>query len=90
MSKFDDILMMAVERKGGFDAVLGDIPPPKSAAEIAAVADRDWLAQMARSIFQAGISWKVVENKWPGIHEAFDGFDAGRLAMIAKSGLTRF
>lgn len=84
MRKFDDILMMAVERKGGFDAVLGDIPPPKSAAEIAAVADHDWLAQMARGIFQAGISWKVVENKWPGIQEAFEGFDTGRLAMMSE------
>lgn len=84
MRKFDDILMMAVERKGGFNAVLGDITPPKSPEEIAAIPDSDWLAQMARGIFQAGISWKVVENKWPGINEAFEGFDTGRLAMMSE------
>jgi len=83
MRKFDDILMMAVERKGGFNAVLGDITPPKSPEEIAAIPDNDWLAQMARGIFQAGISWKVVENKWPGINEAFEGFDTGRLSMMS-------
>lgn len=83
MRKFDDILMMAVERKGGFNAVLGDITPPKSPEEIAAIPDSDWLAQMARGIFQAGISWKVVENKWPGINEAFEGFDTGRLSMMS-------
>ena len=84
MRKFDDILMMAVERKGGFDAVLGDISPPKLPGEIAAIPDAAWLAQMARGIFQAGISWKVVENKWPGIQDAFDGFDTGALAMMSE------
>ena len=37
---------------------------------------------MARGIFQAGISWKVVEAKWPGIELAFGGFDPGFVAMI--------
>ncbi|MGB0902638.1 hypothetical protein [Halocynthiibacter sp.] len=39
MRKFDDILMMAVEHKGGFNAVLGDISPPKHPEEIAAIPD---------------------------------------------------
>jgi 3-methyladenine DNA glycosylase Tag len=35
----------------------------------------DYLEVMSRSVFQTGISWKVVEIKWPSIKEAFHGFD---------------
>ena len=35
----------------------------------------DYLAVMSKSVFQTGISWKVVEAKWPGTEEAFRGFD---------------
>ena len=37
------------------------------------------LAAMARYIFQSGISWKVVDSKWPGIEQAFRGFDPNLL-----------
>ncbi len=36
----------------------------------------DYLEVMSKSVFQTGISWKVVEAKWPEIREAFQGFDA--------------
>lgn len=35
----------------------------------------DYLEVMSKSVFQTGLSWKVVENKWPGIKEAFRDFD---------------
>jgi 3-methyladenine DNA glycosylase Tag len=35
----------------------------------------DYLEVMSKSVFQTGISWKVVEAKWPGTREAFHGFD---------------
>lgn len=34
-----------------------------------------YLEAMSRAVFTSGISWKVVESKWDGIREAFDGFD---------------
>jgi 3-methyladenine DNA glycosylase Tag len=37
------------------------------------------LANMAKYIFSSGISWKVVESKWPGIEQAFLGFDPNLL-----------
>lgn len=37
---------------------------------------------MARVMFQTGISWRVVEAKWPGIQEAFHSFDPGRTARL--------
>ncbi|RYG89316.1 3-methyladenine DNA glycosylase [Loktanella sp. IMCC34160] len=83
MRKFDDILAMAAERKGSFGAVLDGIAAAKPPEEIAAIPDDLWLAGMARGIMQAGISWTVVDKKWPGIEEAFDHFDVGRCAMIS-------
>ena len=42
----------------------------------------DYLEVMSKSVFQAGISWKVVEAKWPGTREAFKGFDAEAVAHM--------
>lgn len=41
-----------------------------------------YLDAMARVMFQTGISWRVVEAKWPGIQEAFHGFDPTRTARL--------
>lgn len=81
MRSFDEILAIAAGRKGGIAAVMADIPTPKTADELAAIPDDRWLAQMARGILQAGISWTVVDRKWPGIEEAFHGFDIGFLTF---------
>jgi 3-methyladenine DNA glycosylase Tag len=35
----------------------------------------DYLAVMSKSVFQTGISWRVVDAKWQGISAAFKGFD---------------
>jgi len=84
MRSFDELLEIAASRKGGRDAVLDASMPVLDADALAAIPDDRWLAQMARGIFQAGISWKVVEAKWPDIEEAFHGFDVGRVAMMSE------
>jgi 3-methyladenine DNA glycosylase Tag len=33
-------------------------------------------------VFQAGISWRVVDAKWPGITKAFHGFKVERVARM--------
>ncbi len=40
----------------------------------------DYLEIMSKSVFQAGMSWKVIENKWPGTREAFYNFDIHKVA----------
>ncbi len=40
----------------------------------------DYLDVMSKSVFQTGMSWKVVENKWPGTQVAFSGFEPGVIA----------
>jgi DNA-3-methyladenine glycosylase I len=44
---------------------------------------------MARTMFQAGISWRVVDSKWPGIREAFRGFDPQRVAKYRAADIER-
>lgn len=82
MRHFDEILAISAERKGGVDAVLGNSEPSLSAEELAAIPDNRWLSQATRAVFQAGFSWKVIENMWPGFEAAFKGFDVGACAMM--------
>ena len=40
----------------------------------------DYLEVMSKAVFQSGMSWRVVEAKWPGIREAFQDFNAQKVA----------
>lgn len=82
MRSFEEIHAIAAERKGGADALEALLTKPKPAAEVAQVPEDRWLAGFSRAIFQTGISWKVVDNKWDGIEAAFKGFDVGACAMM--------
>jgi 3-methyladenine DNA glycosylase Tag len=43
----------------------------------------DYLEIMTKVVFQSGMSWKVVEAKWPGFREAFRVFDPRSLAELS-------
>ena len=43
----------------------------------------DYLEQLSRGVFQAGISWRVVDAKWAGIKAAFHRFNVERVARMA-------
>ncbi len=85
MRSFADIYAKAAERKGGEAALEALIAEHKavSSAELAAIPDDRWLAQMSKCVFQAGFSWKVIENKWPGFETAFHGFDPALNAAMS-------
>ncbi|MEE8159208.1 MAG: DNA-3-methyladenine glycosylase I [Dehalococcoidia bacterium] len=44
----------------------------------------DYLEVMSKAVFQTGISWRVVESKWPEIREALHGFDPEVIADITE------
>ncbi len=50
---------------------------------------RDYLAVMSRAIFQAGLSWKMIESKWDAYVRLFDGFDAARVAAFGEDDVER-
>ncbi len=56
-------------------------PPPKDLS--------GYLDALARVMFQTGISWRVVEAKWPGIREAFHRFDVQRVARLRDVDIDR-
>ena len=42
----------------------------------------EYLEHLSRPVFQAGISWRVVEAKWPTIKKAFRDFKVERIARM--------
>jgi 3-methyladenine DNA glycosylase Tag len=87
MRPFAELYDRAATRKGGEAALEALIPAPASAAELAAIGDDRWLSQMARSVFQAGFVWRVVEHKWPAFERAFHGFDPHAVAYLSDDDL---
>jgi Methyladenine glycosylase len=49
----------------------------------------DYLEVMTKAVFQSGISWRVIDAKWDGFREAFDGFDAGKVAALTPEDVDR-
>jgi 3-methyladenine DNA glycosylase Tag len=87
MGDFRKVIALAAEHKGGLAALEALLATSKSAtpAEIAAIPDDRLLAEMSRRIFQAGFSWKVVDDKWPAFEEAFGGFDPRLCANLPEA-----
>ena len=59
-----------------------DLEPPE---QITPTRVGDYLEIMSKAVFQAGMSWRVVESKWPGTREAFHDFDARRVASMSEA-----
>lgn len=59
------------------------MPPGEAPRQIEVTGLHDYLDVMSRVVFQSGMSWKVVEAKWPGTTEAFRGFDVDRVAHMS-------
>ncbi len=53
-------------------------PPPQYTAKTI----DDYLEHMSKPVFQAGMSWRVVESKWPTTTAAFHRFRAQRVARM--------
>ncbi len=53
--------------------------------QIAPQSLNDYLEVMTKAVFQSGLSWKVVTNKWPGFQAGFQGFDVAAVATMGES-----
>lgn len=49
----------------------------------------DYLEAMARAVFTSGIKWDVIDAKWDGIRDAFEGFDPERVAAFTPEDVDR-
>lgn len=84
LEKLKEIERRAAARHGGARALEALLPKPRSPAGLRRTPDHRYLSGMTRAIFHAGFVWRVVEHKWPGFEEAFQGFDPGALARLSE------
>ncbi|WP_394125728.1 DNA-3-methyladenine glycosylase I [Vibrio hepatarius] len=84
LEKFDDIYHRAADRKGGEANLESLLATPLSREELLEIPNDRWLAAFSMKVFQSGISWKVVRNKWPNFEEVFFGFKIEPLLMLSE------
>ena len=89
MRKFEQILDLAASHHGSREQVLAMARSEHAIEDLTDVTDDRYLAEMAKAVFSAGFSWKVIRNKWPGFEAAFDGFQPNRVAFYADEDLDR-
>jgi len=85
LKSFEELEALAIEKKGGADqltALLAQNDYLNSPEELEKIGDDRWLAMFTKTVFQAGFNWQVIEKKWPGFEDAFEGFDTARLAFL--------
>ena len=58
---------------------------PEAPTKIRPKGPADYLDVLTQAVFQSGISWRVVEAKWPGTTEAFGGFDPELVANLSPA-----
>jgi 3-methyladenine DNA glycosylase Tag len=56
---------------------------------IDATSAADYLAVMSRAVLQAGVSWKMIEQRWPAYLRLFEGFDPVRVAAFGEADIER-
>jgi len=49
----------------------------------------DVLALISRAIFQAGLSWQLIDSKWDAYLRLFDGFDPATVAAYGEADVER-
>jgi DNA-3-methyladenine glycosylase I len=51
--------------------------------------DDAYFENMTHVIFQAGLSWKMIEKKWPNFKKAFENFSIDRVAGFNEDNIKR-
>ncbi|MDR3613842.1 MAG: DNA-3-methyladenine glycosylase I [Candidatus Obscuribacterales bacterium] len=49
----------------------------------------DYLEVMTKAVFQASVSWAMIDNKWKNFQAAFDRFDAHKVAKYTDADVER-
>lgn len=79
---FSSIYQRAAERHNGENTLETLLPKAKQSTELAKIDDARWLAAFTQKVFQSGISWQVVRNKWPNFEEIFFQFDIEKMLLL--------
>src|SRR5438477_4631641 len=66
------------------EAPVHEAPPQIEPTKLA-----DYLDILSKAVFQTGMSWRVIEAKWAGTHEALSGFDPETIARLTPDDIDR-
>ncbi len=81
----DDAMALVARIKSGDTAAADPLTAPFEQFRDHAPDDPAFfLDHLSRAAFEAGI-WQVVQDKWDGIREAFDGFDPAQVAAMTPA-----
>lgn len=80
---FSAIYARAALRHGGEAQLEAKLSRPLSNQALSQHSDDRWLAAFSQKIFQSGINWQVVRNKWPGFEEVFFAFDIEKMLLMS-------
>lgn len=83
MKTFDRIEALAGQHHGGAKGIKAALRQWTVDTHLTQKKDSVFLSGMAKAVFSSGFSWQVIQKKWPGFEEAFDGFDPKRVAAYA-------
>jgi DNA-3-methyladenine glycosylase I len=51
--------------------------------------DSAYFENVSRCVFQSGLNWATIADRWPAFKNAFEGFDITRVAGYGASDITR-
>lgn len=51
--------------------------------------DSNYFENLTRCIFQGGLSWQLMSQKWPNFRRAFNGFDIHKVAVYGVEDIKR-
>ncbi|HSX47387.1 MAG TPA: DNA-3-methyladenine glycosylase I [Patescibacteria group bacterium] len=49
--------------------------------------DNEYFERMSRVIFLAGLNWRVIDKKWPGLKIAFSNFDINKVSNYKEQNI---
>ena len=87
MQSFEKIYNKAINRCDGEEFVEELLPKPRTKRQLKKLTDAECLSNMSRRIFQAGLSRKIIDNKWPGFLDVFKEFDIQFNRMMSDDAL---
>jgi len=73
----------ALEQKGGAKALEGLLVLPKTAVQLAQVSDSQYLSDLCRRVFRAGLKHSMVDAKWPAFEKEFFDFSPEKLVLFS-------
>jgi len=65
------------------------MPVPTIPDRYAAPSLSDYLEVMTRAVFQAGVSWAMIAQRWDAFRSAFSNFDVAQVASLGEGDFER-